>query len=305
MCGKKSFPTIMEMEKKTGLILAKYDLNENHVITLHEYTSIIKKDPEILTLLKGFGFLLSDDIRIGITDERSLAECDSDLDNEVYQQEPSPSMKFHPQKSSNLPEEVIKERLSNIKKTNLEMVNNDAYRPTIYKNKEFQTSSPDINIEPVHVHGFRAYDSRNTLKINANMDLVSISGSSAWVVNRKTSPNQQKIFQNHKQAISCIANYEGIFATGEMGPDPVIHVWEGKSLSIKFSLSGILKEGVSHICFSNDGKKLAALENAQTHTVVIYDFSKLLTGKITELKEQVIGIYSGPKSVSIVYVAYL
>lgn len=296
MCSKKSFPTILEMEKKTAAILTKYDLQENNVITLHEYLSIIKKDPDILSLLKGFGFLLSDDIRIGVNDEKSLVECDSDLDNEVFSQDPSPGIAFKEAHKENT--EIINHRVENIKKANSEMIGNEAFRPTAYRSYVDDPSSPDLVVEPVQVHGFNAFGSRNKLKISNNSDLVTISGASAWVTNKKVAQHQQKIFQNHKQAISCIANNESFFATGEMGPDPVIHVWDCKTLAIKFTLSGILKEGVTHICFSNDGKKLAAMERAESHSVVIYDFTKLQSGKVVDLSEQVLGIFSGPKSVT-------
>ena len=296
ICGKKNFPTIAEIDKKLTNILTKYDLQNLQNISLTEFQSLISKDNDILQLLKGHNFVLSDDLREIMEDEKAIVQCDSDLDEEIL-------LKTKIEKKTKtsieglipgLTSEVIEDRIKlaeNFKKE----FQNESYRPNFFKSVVEEKRSPDVNIEPTHVFGYRGYDLRNNLKITPTGELIMFSGKTAVVSNKKTST--QKIFQCHSQEISCIASFENYFATGEFGQEPTIHVWDYKTLQVKFSLKGILKQGVSHICFTHDGKKLAALEVGPNHTVVIYDFAKLLAGKANDYKEQVIGMFKGPDKV--------
>lgn len=63
-----------------------------------------------------------------------------------------------------------------------------------------------------------------------------------------------------------------------MGLDPLICVWEvGKVSGAVFR--GNLKNGVSNVAFSNDGKKIVAIGMDPEHCIVIYDVDKALQGR--------------------------
>lgn len=287
----------MEIEKKTSSILSKYDMQGLQVITMHEFISLIKKDPEILMLLKNFNFLLSDDLRVGVENDKDIVECDSDIDEEITG---VPQYQYSENKVYSKTEEnlMIQSRINNTSKQTIEFEQTEDLRPSFYKGFKADTTSPEVHIEVAHVSGFKAHDKRNTIKMTSSADLISISGTTAWLLSRKNPTAHQRIFQCHTQEISCIAvSAESLVATGEGGPNPTIHVWDYKTLQIKFSLNGVLRGGISHLAFSNDGKKLAAIESDSNHTVVVYNIQNLLTGKAVDIKDQISGIYQGPQTV--------
>lgn len=299
MCGKKSFPSIAEIDKKLNAILARYDMQNLQNISLTEFQSLISKDTDILQLLKGYNFVLSDDLREVMEDEKAIVQCDSDLDEEIEIKTKIEKNKLEISRfSSVVDRETLDQRVKKVEEYKKDF-SNDNFKPSFFTTITEEKRSPEVNVEPIHVFGFRGFDMRNNIKTTPTGELVFFSGKSAVVYNKKvTSAPTQKIFQYHNQEISCIAVYESYVATGEFGEDPVIHVWDSKTLQVKFSLQGILKKGISHLRFSHDGKKLAAIELGSNHTVVLYDFAKLQAGKATEYKDQVLGVYKGPDKVT-------
>src|SRR5687767_2592202 len=83
MCGKKSYPSILEIERKIDSILRKFDMQDVHQVTLSEFQSLVSKDTEILQLLKSFHLIATDDLREVMEDENDIIECDSDIDAEI------------------------------------------------------------------------------------------------------------------------------------------------------------------------------------------------------------------------------
>jgi Ca2+-binding EF-hand superfamily protein len=302
MSGKKTFPTISEIDKKLNAILTKYDLQNLQNISLLEFQSLISKDPDILNLLKAYNFVLSDDLREIIEDDKVPVQCDSDVDEEVNFKSKVENATENHRNVKGIDPEITEDRIRAALKYKSDFVN-DSYKPNYFSSVTEDKRSPEVNIEPLHVFGYRGFDMRNSIKPTPTAELVLFSGKTAVVYNKKS--NSQKIFQYHTQEISCMASFESYFATGEFGEDPAIHVWDSKTLQVKFTLQGILKKGVSHLKFSHDGKKLAAVEISSNHTVVIYDFGKLLAGKATDFKEQVLGIYKGPDKVSFSHLGHL
>lgn len=307
MSYKKTFPTIMEIDRKVNAILAKYDLGQIQQITLHEFQSLVSKDLEILQLLKGYDLLLSDDLQETLESEKQAIECDSDMEVEME--------RFENSAKPTSEEPVIKERITSYEVLKKQLNENttgdnttkEKLIPDGTKSKGLDAGGsmslayyklnqtitpPDLNIEPIHVYGYRSYDTRNAIRIAPNGEMVSFAGKIAYITNRKN--NQQKFFQAHTNEISCIASNDQHFVTGEMGEEPTIYVWDYKNQAVKLILKGLLKYGVSHLRFSNDGKKLAAVETGPNKTIVIYDFFRLINGKAPDLKDQIVAVFRGP-----------
>lgn len=295
MCGKKSYPSILDIEKKIDSILKKFDLQDTQHLTLHEFQSLVSKDTEILQLLKSFRLVSTDDLREVMEDENATIECDSDIDAEIKTK--------HLFETGEGDIEVLKEdigfKAARKRQLNIEInkkqISDKLARPVKYAEDTRSNYLPNIEMELLNIHGIRSADVRNSVKISPNGDLVFFTGKAAVIYDRKM--NTQRIFQNHVQQISCIASFESLFATGELGEDPAIHIWDYKTLQKKFTLQGILKKGISHLCFSHDGRKLAALEVGENHTVAIYDFAKIVAGRATEFKDLVHSIFKGPRQV--------
>lgn len=297
MCGKKSYPSILTIEKKIDEILKKSDMGDAIQLTLLEFQSLISKDIEILQLLKSFNLLSSDDLREVMDNEKDQVECDSDIDLEISTKTLYEKDGLEIETISQDPGfKAAKKREINIDLAKRRIWDKSA-RPVRYVEDLNSDKLPNLEMDIENIYGIRCSDMRQTLKISPNGELIFFSGKAAIVLDRKT--NTQKIFQEHLQQISCMAICDSLIASSEFGADPSIHIWDYKSFQKKRSLRGIIKNGVSHMCFSNDKKKLAVIDVSQNQTVVIYDFAKILAGKAAEFKELVVSIFKGPNQVNI------
>lgn len=59
-----------------------------------------------------------------------------------------------------------------------------------------------------------------------------------------------------------------------MGNNPVILVWDARTLETKAVCKGVLTIGISNLTFSNDGRKLAAIGMDEDQCVAIYDLER-------------------------------
>lgn len=322
MGAKKSYPAISDIEKKVTAILARHDMTNMSHITLLEFQSLIHKDIDVLRLLRGYKLLLSDDLRESVDMDRDTMmgdkgtkdqeiECDSDIEVEIDKEILA---KNKSAASNNGVEKVVLSSFTTafsnqgamaseeeLRKANLELKNRaftsgpnekNSYTPNAFKTVQPSYQPPNVNIELAHVYGFRGSDCRNNVRMAPNGDVVSFIGKVCWMMQKKTF--QQRIFQAHTSPINCMTSVENYIATGDIAPEPTIYIWDYKTSQIKLSLRGLLKDGIAFLCFSNDGRKLAAVDMSENRTVVIYDFYKLIQNKAPELKDQVIAIFKGP-----------
>lgn len=300
MCGKKTYPPMAEIEKKVKEILSRYGMGEKDMVSLKEFQSLVSKDIEILQLLKSFQLINSDDLREVMELETDIVECDSDIDEEIEVRNKSRTediqskMKLAADLVELMNDPVEKRRVQRLE-VNREMCKKSKLIPLVYKDAKPDPEYPGFFIEQAFVYGFRGFDTRNVIKISPTADLITFSGKIVWLFDSKT--NQQSFFNHHKQEIGCLANYDHFVATGELGPEPSIHIWRSNTLKLMFSLHGLLKEGIAHLCFSNDGKKLAALEAGPNRTLMIFNFSLLQSSKSFNFKEHVISFCKAPQKV--------
>ncbi len=80
--ARKKAPTVHEIEMKTDHFFEGSDVNRDNKITLKEFKTYIKKDPEILNLLFSFDIAKREDLgtNLGSAD---VPEHDSDLEAEM------------------------------------------------------------------------------------------------------------------------------------------------------------------------------------------------------------------------------
>jgi WD40 repeat protein len=62
-----------------------------------------------------------------------------------------------------------------------------------------------------------------------------------------------------------------VFATGELGPKPVVYIWDPENMTEKVALKGGVVKGIECMSFSPDGSKLACVCIDDNHMVVIFD----------------------------------
>ena len=84
--------------------------------------------------------------------------------------------------------------------------------------------------------------------------------------------NTQKFHFGHKDDIMSFALHPNgeIVATGEIGPKPLISIWNIETMEMITSFNGPLKKGISQLTFSPSGKYLAAGAMDDDHCVAIW-----------------------------------
>lgn len=63
-------------------------------------------------------------------------------------------------------------------------------------------------------------------------------------------------------------------ATGNIGPKPLIAVWDVTTMECVARINGPLEKGIKTLSFSNNGKLLAASAMDDDHCVAVYEWSK-------------------------------
>lgn len=61
-------------------------------------------------------------------------------------------------------------------------------------------------------------------------------------------------------------------ATGQLGKDPVIHVWDSVTLERKATLAGH-KRGVVSLAFSKSGNTIASVGHDDQNTMILWDWA--------------------------------
>jgi WD40 repeat protein len=90
--------------------------------------------------------------------------------------------------------------------------------------------------------------------------------------------NKQDFIFEHNNDIICLDMRENIAVTGQVGENPLICVWDYRTMKAKAVFQGVLKRGICHVAISHNGKMLAACGMDPDHCIVIYDLEKVLRG---------------------------
>jgi len=161
--------------------------------------------------------------------------------------------------------------------------------PSDYKPSPNESSEPDSGLELEFIHGYRCHDSRNNLRFAANGDLVYHSAAVGIVFNKDS--RTQKFYFDHIDDITAMAIHPNkrLVATGEIGPYPLIGIWDSESTECLVRINAPLQKGINHLCFSKCGKYLAASAADDEHNIAIFDWakgSKAQSAAVANIKSQ-------------------
>lgn len=134
-----------------------------------------------------------------------------------------------------------------------------------------QEQPPTMQLELEWVHGYRARDSKNNVKILKDGSVAYHAAAVGIVYD--PDDHTQKHFIKHIDDITAIAfsSDKRTVATGEIGPKPSIYIWDALTMQQKFELKGQLKKGIQALSFSPSGRYLAACAIDTDHHVALYD----------------------------------
>ena len=148
--------------------------------------------------------------------------------------------------------------------------------PTGYTGKppRNQSQPPKADLELEYVHGYRSRDTKSNLRYMKGGDICYHAAGVGIVMDLTT--NTQRFFIGHTDDITAMAFHpDGVrVATGELGANPVIYIWDINTCQKILKLTGKLKKGIRSLAFSPNGDLLAAVAMDNFHQVAIYDTHK-------------------------------
>ncbi|GFN97686.1 echinoderm microtubule-associated protein-like 6 [Plakobranchus ocellatus] len=135
-------------------------------------------------------------------------------------------------------------------------------------------NGPADSLKLEYVNGYRGYDCRNNLFYTQTGEVVYHVAATCIVLNRESG--KQRFYTEHTDDILCLCIHpmKDIVATGQVGRDPSIHIWDVESLKTGSVLKGQHQRGICALDFSADGKKLASVGLDDNHSIVVWDWKK-------------------------------
>ncbi|KAG9260088.1 echinoderm microtubule-associated protein-like 6 isoform X4 [Astyanax mexicanus] len=133
---------------------------------------------------------------------------------------------------------------------------------------------PDAALRLQFVHGYRGYDCRNNLFYTQTGEVVYHVAAVGIVYNRQQ--HTQRFYLGHDDDIISLTVHpiKDYAATGQVGRDPAVHVWDVQSLKCLSLLRGFHQRGVCALDFSADGKSLVSVGVDDNHTIIVWDWKK-------------------------------
>ena len=125
------------------------------------------------------------------------------------------------------------------------------------------------------VFGYRGYDCRDNLFfIHESGEIVYHVAALGIVFNKES--HTQKFYDKHTDDILALSLHpiRNFVATGQIGRDPPIHVWDIETMKTLSILKGEHERGICSLSFSSDGKKLASVGLDDNHCICVWDWRK-------------------------------
>ncbi|KAI8515105.1 Echinoderm microtubule-associated protein-like 5, partial [Branchiostoma belcheri] len=142
---------------------------------------------------------------------------------------------------------------------------------------------------------YRAQDCRNNLHYTRNGEVVYHVAAVGIVYERDS--HSQRFYLQHTDDILCLAKHptDDIFATGQVGKDPTIHVWESENMDSLAVLQGQHARGVCELDFTAAGTRLASVGLDDDHSIVIWDWKTATPlAKTRGHKDKIFGVQWNP-----------
>ncbi|KAH0503438.1 Echinoderm microtubule-associated protein-like 6 [Microtus ochrogaster] len=132
--------------------------------------------------------------------------------------------------------------------------------------------APEDSLKLQFIHG--GYDCRNNLFYTQTGEVVYHIAAVAVVYNRPQ--HTQRLYLGHDDDILSLTIHpvKDYVATGQVGRDAAIHVWDTQTLKCLSLLKGYHQRGVCALDFSADGKCLVSVGLDDFHSVVFWDWKK-------------------------------
>uniref|UniRef100_A0A8C6PPY8 EMAP like 5 n=1 Tax=Nothobranchius furzeri TaxID=105023 RepID=A0A8C6PPY8_NOTFU len=198
--------------------------------------------------------------------QETLADSNSEESDSDQSDVPEMDSEIEQETQLTYRRQVYKEDLPQLKEQCKEK-----HRATAMKKRE---RAPGNGIKLHFIHGYRAYDCRSNLFYTQTGEIVYHVAAVGVVYNRQQ--NTQRFYMGHDDDILCLAIHplKDYVATGQVGRDSSVHIWDTETLKPMSVLKGFHQLGVCSLDFSADGKRLASVGLDDNHTIVLWDWRK-------------------------------
>lgn len=140
--------------------------------------------------------------------------------------------------------------------------------------KKARPNAPSKGVKLNFVFGYRGYDCRNNLFYTQSGEIVYHVAAVGIVYKKET--HSQRFYLGHDDDILCLTLHpiKDLVASGQVGRDAAIHIWDAEKLEAVSILKGQHERGVCALDFSADGKKLGSVGLDENHCIVIWDWRR-------------------------------
>ncbi|XP_020620193.1 echinoderm microtubule-associated protein-like 6, partial [Orbicella faveolata] len=127
------------------------------------------------------------------------------------------------------------------------------------------------------IHGYRGFDTRNNLHYLPEGDIVYHAAGAGIVLS--TANGIQSFYLDHTDDIICLAvnqhpKFKNIVATGQIGTEPCVHVWDAMSKETLSVIQGFHTKGVCAVNFSCNGKLLVTVGIDAAHSIAVWKWAE-------------------------------
>jgi len=135
---------------------------------------------------------------------------------------------------------------------------------------------PDLKLKLEFVYGYDGLEATAPNIFYTRTGEVAYHAAAVGIVYNRTT-HAQRFFLEHDDDILCMAIHpdRSTVATGQVGKDPVVYVWDTlECRTIKKLAQGYGNRGITACCFSPDGSKLACIATDNNHTMYLWDWRR-------------------------------
>lgn len=146
-----------------------------------------------------------------------------------------------------------------------------------YKDPLNQNKKPPFSLNLDYVFGYKSDKVRNNIKYLKNGGIVYHTASLGVILTFDSNgvSQQQKFFFGHTDEITALDLHPDRVkvATGQMGKDALIYVWDSNTLHSVCCFSKVLTNGIASLAFTPSGDKLAAVGIDSYHEIAVFDIT--------------------------------
>ncbi|XP_033976114.1 echinoderm microtubule-associated protein-like 6, partial [Trematomus bernacchii] len=135
-------------------------------------------------------------------------------------------------------------------------------------------TAPRCQLRLEWIHGYRGHQCRNNLFYTAGKELLYFVAGVGVVFNPRE--HTQKFYLGHNDDIISLALHPDKVqvATGQVGKDPFICIWDTYAMQTVSILRDVHSHGVACLAFDSDGQRLVSVGLDAKNTLCVWDWRR-------------------------------